>query len=138
MIGPRGNGVDTLVIDDGRPGVSNCSVDAGEAVLGVEFEDGVVWGTAKAGAKVSSDSGGGGEASGSTFLDTGGNPARWVLFLPEGVPLAFDSGCVTGEFGTGAGGLYLNDGAKDSAVVLTPLGGRQTYAWDAVRGQWRS
>lgn len=138
LVGPDGRRVDTLVIDDGRPGVSNCVVNSGEAVVGVRLEKSITWGTADAAAKVLSDLGGGALASGSTFLDTGGNPARWVLFLPEGIPLAFDSGCALGELGTGAGAVYLNDGVKDSAVVLTSLGARKTYAWDRMGGQWRS
>lgn len=138
LVGPNGNTVDVLVINDGRPGVSNCAVDAGEAVIGVEFEEGVTWGSADASAKVATDSGGGVQTSGSTFLDTAGNPGRWVMFLPEGIPLAFDAGCALGELGTGAGGIYLNDGAKDSAIVLTPLGGRRTYSWNEIGSQWQS
>jgi prepilin-type N-terminal cleavage/methylation domain-containing protein len=138
LTGPRGDTVDVLVINDGRPGVSNCSVDAGEAVLGVTFEEGVAWGSADASAKVASDSGGGVQNSGSTFLDAAGNPGRWVMFLPEGIPLAFDAACALGELGTGAGGIYLNDGVKDNAIVLTPLGGRRTYSWNQIGSQWQS
>ena len=138
LIGPRGDGVDVLVIDDGRPDVSDCAIGAGEAVIGVDLERDVTWGTVSAGSKVASDSGAGVTASGATFLDAGGNPARWVMFLPIGIPVAFDGGCARGAVGTGAGAIYLNDGTQDAAIVLTPLGGRRTYSWDRMRGQWRS
>ena len=138
LIGPAGNAVEVLVIDDGRPGVSNCAVDPGEAVLGMTLEDGVAFGTADAGVPVASDSGGGAVATGSTFLDSGGAAATWVLFLPEGIPVAFSDACALGEVGTGAGAVYLTDGNQDSAVVLTPLGGRRTFSWNGLNGQWSS
>ena len=130
--------VEILVIDDGRPDVANCAVNAGEAVFGVEFEEGVAFGTANASAQVASDVGGGVLATGSTFLDSGGAPATWVLFLPEGIPVAFSDACALGQVGTGAGAIYLNDGTQDSAIVLTPLGGRRTFGWNGLSGQWAS
>jgi len=75
-------------------------------------------------------------ATGSTFTDPGGNPANWVLFRPEGVPLSFDGGCATGVNGSGAGGFYLTNGSHTQAIVLKPLGGSRVHSWDEAGGQW--
>ena len=59
LVGPNGNNVSVLVIDDGRPGVSNCAVDPGEAVIGISLGAGVAFGNAGANAPVATDGGGG-------------------------------------------------------------------------------
>ena len=38
--------------------------------------------------------------------------------------------------GSGGGAVYLSDGNRDLAVVLTPLGGSRVHAWDAAQAVW--
>jgi prepilin-type N-terminal cleavage/methylation domain-containing protein len=134
----QGNAVPILVLDDGRPGAAlqNCTIDAGEITRPYSLETDVAFSATQAPAAVPSDAGAGDFASGITFTDSGGLPASWILFRPEGTPLAFDAGCVTGPVGSGGGAVYLSNGARDIAVVLTPLGGSRVHAWDAAAAAW--
>ena len=132
LVAPNGSTVPILVVDDGRPGAAgqNCTINAGEAVLGLGLEDGVTFGASAATAKVPSDEGGGTYTSGTTFTDTGGNPATWVMFRPEGRPLRFSGACATGAIGSGGGAVYLTNGDRDEAVVLLPLGNTRPHTWN--------
>jgi type IV fimbrial biogenesis protein FimT len=134
-----GNTVDILVIDDGRPGdgTQNCDIDAGEAALSFTLGQGVSFGVATASADAPADSGGGDRATGTTFVDAATNQASWVVFRPEGVPLAFSADCSMGAVGSGAGGVYLNNGARDASVVLSPLGASHAHSW-SHSGAWSS
>jgi prepilin-type N-terminal cleavage/methylation domain-containing protein len=133
-----GIAVPILVINDGQPGSANqnCQIDAGEIIGVVEAERDVDWGVAIAPAKVPNDSGTGLIGSGSTFTDQGGLGATWAMFGPQGMPVSFTPACVIGGAGSGAGGVYLTNGKRDYAVVLTPLGGTRLHAWEATIGAW--
>lgn len=128
---------DVVVLDDGRPGSAgqNCDIDAGERTQAFALERGVSFGVSEASAKVASDSGGG-TLGASTFLDADGDPASWLLFRPEGMPLAFSSDCSTGAAGSGGGGIYLTNGSRDAAVLVTPLGATRSHLWNAASGSW--
>ena len=93
-----GQDVDILVIDEGRPGSTDqdCTIDTGERVLDMNLGAGVSFGTTYAGSAAPSDNGGGTYSTGSSFTDPSNNAATWVLFRPEGTPLAFDGGCAIG------------------------------------------
>jgi Tfp pilus assembly protein FimT len=134
------NDVDILVIDEGRPGSTNqnCTIDAGERVLDFNLEADVTFGATLASSAAPNDGGGGTFSSGSSFTDPATNAATWVLFRPEGTPLAFDSGCGIGGVGTGDGGIYLTNGARDAAVVVTPLGATYVHSWGEHIGAWRN
>ena len=127
-----------LVVDDGRPGASdqNCAIDAGEPTKRFFLENGVTFGLSEAPGKVSSDPGAASVASGSTFENAVGAAATWVLFRPEGPPLAFSSDCTTGAVGSGGGGIYLTNGVRDAAVVLTPLGATHPHSWGGNPAAW--
>ena len=94
------------------------------------------FGLTHASSKVGTDGGGSSIVSGSTFLDAGGNAATWVLFRPEGPPRAFSSDCTNGKVGSGDGGIYLTNGERDVAVVLTALGATRLHGWDAAGSGW--
>jgi prepilin-type N-terminal cleavage/methylation domain-containing protein len=134
-----GNDLDppVLVVDDGRPGASqqNCEFDTGEPTKSFDLETGVSFGVSHATAKVGTDPGAG-SLGASTFEDAGGNAASWVLFRPEGYPLAFSSDCSVGAVGSGGGGIYLTNGARDVAVTLTPLGSARVHSWESGSGSW--
>jgi prepilin-type N-terminal cleavage/methylation domain-containing protein len=136
MVG--GDPVPIAVIDDSRPGspLQNCRIDSGEIVSGVRAEQGVAWGVSAATVAVPSDFGGGDFTTGSTFRDPAGNPANWVLFQPQGTPVAFTPGCGLGAVGGGGGAIYLSNGLRDLAVVLTPLGSVRMHSFEEGTGTW--
>lgn len=133
-----GGPVPLLEIDDGPLAApNNCLIDAGEARRSVRAERGVAWGFGPSGgAPVPSDTGGGDVGTGSTFTDAAGNFVTWVMFRPDGLPVTFDAGCNAGAVGRGGGAVYVTNGARDYAVVLSPLGGVRVHAWNAVGGTW--
>jgi len=128
---------DIVVLDDGLPGSAgqNCDIDAGETVVELSLEKGVAPGVTQATAKVPTDPGAGALGF-STFEDAGGNAASWVLFRPEGMPLAFSSDCSTGAVGSGGGAIYLSNGERDVAVVVTPLGSTRVHGHGHGAGSW--
>lgn len=138
LVGPDGNDVDLLVVDDGPPGTAgqNCIINGGEASLGVDLERGVSFGASDAPGPVPTDPGLANINAGTTFADAGGNAANWLMFRPDGPPLRFSAGCVTSPVGTGGGGVYLTNGKRDKAVVLTPLGSTRTHSWIASGPSW--
>ena len=138
LLDVSGNAVPILILDDGRLGSAdqNCQIDAGEPIRTVAPEVGVNWGVTGASARVTTDFGAGAIASGSSFTDTGGNPATWVVFRPDGMPLAFNAACTIGNGGTGAGAVYITNGSRDYAAVLMPLGAFRIHLWDDQSSQW--
>lgn len=128
-----------VVLDDGAPGSAdqNCDIDAGEPLESFDLDgEEVAFGVNFATVKVASDPGAGALGT-STFMDAeGDDPASWVLFRPEGIPLAFSDDCATGTVGTGGGGIYLTNGQRDLAVVVTPLGATRVHSWNESNGVW--
>ena len=63
----------------------------------------------------------------------------WILFAPDGTPRALDAsaGVVVADVGTGDGAIYLSDGERDQAVVMTALGAVRSYRWDTGDGSWK-
>ncbi len=104
----------------------------------------VGWGINNAIAPVPEDPGVGAFATGSTFLDNGGNAVTGVAFRPDGVPITFDNTCTQGQIGTGGGGLYFTNARpgvslaarRDLAVVLSPLGTTKVYSWNPGAVVW--
>jgi prepilin-type N-terminal cleavage/methylation domain-containing protein len=127
-----------LVLDDGAPGAWNCTIEAGEASLPVPAVIGVNWGfAASAGARAPGDETASGDPSaGVTFEDPAGAPVTWVMFRGDGIPVSFDAGCNPGTFGSGSGAVYVTNGRRDYAVVLTALGGVRVHAWESGAGTW--
>ena len=133
-----GNAVPILILDDGRPGSANqnCAIDAGETIQPVRIERGVDFGVTAATAAAAIDGGAGPFATGSSFVDSGGNPATWVMFRSDGTPRAVDAACTAGALGTGGGGIYLSNQQRDVAVVLTPLGAARSQTWSKDSSSW--
>ena len=127
-----GQTVPVLVLDDGLPGSTNqnCEIDAGEPVQGFRLEDGVSFGVSGPTGKAPDDQGGGAHTTGRTFAQS------WVLFLPDGTPRAVTAACAEGVLGSGGGGLYLGNAARELAVVLTPLGGTRLHTWNSGGSSW--
>jgi prepilin-type N-terminal cleavage/methylation domain-containing protein len=150
---PAGNPVEAngawvpmLLLDDGAPAAANCQIEAGEDRQGLAPVDGLAWGASVATGPVPTDAGSGPFAppswSGGTFADAAGTPVSWVLFGPDGLPRVFDgAGGVCGTLGAAGGGggaLYVTDGERDYAVVLSPLGGVRLHLWNPESGAWSS
>ncbi len=139
-----GNVVPVLLVQDddgtGPLPAPNGVVDAGERRMPVPAEPGVNWGATFAAAAAPSDTGlVANYLTGQTFQTPGLAAATWVVFRPDGVPRGYSTGPYTeGEIGTGGGGIYLTNGRRDYAIVLTPLGGVQVNLWDRSTGLWRN
>lgn len=142
-----GNGIPSpvAVLDDVN---GNCCFDPGEEVrlymTDTAIQQTIGWGINNAAGPVPEDTGGGAFATGSTFLDNGGNPVTHVGFRPDGVPVTFDNTCTPGQIGTGGGGFYFTNARagvaltarRDMAVVLSPLGTSKVYLWNNGTGAW--
>jgi prepilin-type N-terminal cleavage/methylation domain-containing protein len=142
----NGGWAPVLVIDDGAPASSDCVIGAGEEVSALAPVDGLSWGVTYATGPVPTDSGAGpfdpSPWDGGTFADSGGSAQHWLLFGPDGLPVVFDGGggdCGTlGAAGAGGGALYLTDGERDYAIVLTPIGGVRLHLWNPSTSAWSS
>ena len=139
-----GSWVPVLVIDDGTPATANCKIENGEEEIAIEPTGGLSWGVSFATSKVDTDDGDApfnpGGWDGATFADASNNKINWVLFRPDGIPVAF-----TGAFnscgtihstGSGGGAFYVTNDSRDYAVVLTPMGIVRVHTWDRSGGGW--
>ena len=138
-----GRPVPILVLDDGRPGSpnQNCNVDLGEDAVGFQGEDGVGWGANRptSADTAPDDSALAIHSSGSTFLAPNGTtPVTWVLFRPDGIPVAIDSSCNAGQLGSGSGSIYIWTENRDYAITLSPLGAARVHTWNRNSGAWTS
>ena len=134
-----GQPADVLLLNDGVMGSANqnCQITAGEGYLTLPpFPTGISLGVPATVPAAPQDQGTGIRTIGTTFTDPGGSWATWVLFRPDGVPLAFDSVCTLGAAGSGAGGFYFSDGERVFSVVLRPLGGARAHALDPATNTW--
>ena len=137
---PNGRPWPLVVLDDRTSALSNCQIDR-PAETEEHFlrpVDGVSWGfSLSAGVAAPGDAGGGNPATGSTFRSRpGGLNTTWVMFRPDGIPVGFDAACTLGGIGSGGGGIYITNGRRDYAVVLSPLGSVKVHFWNAGANQW--
>ena len=140
LVDVNGQPVPIQIVTDGRPGAAlhNCKADPGETVRSIAAENGVSWGVTFATGRAPNDPGVGTYTTGSSFQDPTGNDVTWVMFGPDGNPVAMSAACAAGTVGTGGGAIYITNGHRDYAVVLSPLGGVRVTAWDAALTQWRN
>jgi len=125
-----------LVVNDGGPGDWNCAIDDTDPAVGIPPETGVAWGyTIAGGARAPGDDNAADPASGVTF-EYRGNPVAAVLFRGDGIPLTFDAACTLGTIGSGGGAVYVTNGARDYAVVLSPLGAVRVHAFNSGVDAW--
>jgi prepilin-type N-terminal cleavage/methylation domain-containing protein len=136
LLDGSGRVVPLLVLDDGPAAGMNCEIEVGEPIRTAPAVVGVNWGATFAAAPIPLDAPAAPYATGSTFTDQANNPVNWVLFQPDGIPVAFDATCTAGTTGSGAGAIYVTNGNRDYAVGLTPLGGTRVYAWERSSAQW--
>jgi len=140
-----------VIVDDGDPGTSNCTIDSGELKHSWEPVEGISWGTSTAlanGAAAPDDPGGSSStiASGSSFTDADSpaGAASWVLFRPDGLPRLFKQAGGGGScddlglLGQGGGAIYLTNTRRDYAVVLSHLGTVRVHSWNQGSAGWRN
>ncbi len=139
----RGNPVPIAIVNDGAPGSprQNCQIDPGEKMITFDGEKskmaarlGEPPGLAK---KPDGDTGPGNSAGrGSSFADPNGNDSMWVMFRPEGMPVAFDADCNMGALGSGAGTLYLSNEDRAYAVTVSAMGMVNVEKLNEATGDW--
>ncbi|MEE3330801.1 MAG: prepilin-type N-terminal cleavage/methylation domain-containing protein [Myxococcota bacterium] len=129
--------VTRLQDDDG-----DCHIDSTEPIEFFHFSGDVTFGLTNTALKVPSDSTPPTTATGATFADpeNTANALRWLMFRPDGVPVAFSgdfTGCDTvGTTGSGSGAVYMTNGTNDFAAVISPLGGVRLHAFDVASNGW--
>jgi prepilin-type N-terminal cleavage/methylation domain-containing protein len=138
IVNEQGRPVPILVFDDGTPAAANCCLDPGEQRLSEYPQPGVNWGVTLAPGPAPADVGGGDYLTGSSFTATDGTDAAWVVFGPDGIPVAFNVACNLGTTGTGAGAIYVTNGERDYGVVLNPLGTANVERYDPAQAQWEN
>ena len=138
IVNEQGNPVPMVVFDDGAPAAANCCLEAGEQRFSERALPDVNWGVTGAPAQAPQDAGGGDYLTGSSFTKPDGTDAAWVVFGPDGIPVAFNAACNLGTTGTGAGAIYLTNGDRDYSVVLNPLGTSSVDRWDPAQAQWEN
>jgi Tfp pilus assembly protein FimT len=139
LLDANGNPAAVLILDDGVTGTTNqnCRIDSGENTRTITADSTLSWGYTNAGStKAPGDTNARPSSSGSSFATPTGGGASWILFRPDGTPVAIDSGCNQGTLGTGTGGIYFTNGQRDQAIVLNALGGSSVHAWNRATGQW--
>lgn len=145
LSGPSGGAAAALLIRDLD---NDGEVDNGEriAAVNVDSTGSLSWGSAFAAAssdKAPEDNPGATFPASDadflccTFLEPDGQPARWVMFMPDGMPRSFELGPLdVGDIGSGGGAVYITSGERDYAVVLAPLGGVRVHTFDRGGNTW--
>lgn len=148
FMGGLGAATPISIVNDGLPSAANCTIDPGETAHSIAGEKDVLWGTstlASNGTPAPDDAGAAPAqvVNGSSFTDATlnpGNPASWVMFMPDGMPRVFTPGggsCTTmGRAGQGGGAIYVTNGIRDYAVVLAHLGTARVHGWNPSTGAW--
>ncbi len=144
LVDGAGTSVPAQVVQDddgtGPLPAPNGQVDVGERRFDVRAEPGVSWGRTFATGAAPGDTGlTANFGTGRTFKTKSGAAANWIVFRPDGVPRGYSTGpYAEGDIGSGGGAVYLTNGRRDYAIVLTPLGGVEVNLWDPSLGQWRN
>ncbi len=143
LVAPNGEPIPVLIVNDGAPGSANqnCRIDPGETTLEIgqnQMKQIAMMSDLPAGmAPPPTDEGTGDpSATGSTFVDPAGNGVTYVMFRPEGMPMAFDANCNLGEPGSGAGTFYMKSDDRVFAISLSPMGTTKVMSFNHVAGEW--
>jgi type II secretory pathway pseudopilin PulG len=152
--GLDGIGSDVVIVNDGPPGdvsgvSSNCRIDDGGLAHSISLEQGVSFGSDPAlanGTPAPNDSGASGnQAAGSSFTDADSpaGDASWVMFGADGLPRRFAQGADAdppcedlGPVGDAGGAIYVTNGRRDYAIVLSPLGTVRLHRWNSGAAAW--
>jgi type II secretory pathway pseudopilin PulG len=143
LVDPAGNAVPVLIVNDGAPGSAdqNCRIDPGERTISLSSEELkkiAMMSAPPTGVEIPAGDHGSGNPgqNGSSFVDPAGNSVTWVMFRPEGMPMAFDVDCNLGEPGSGAGSLYMHNEDRSYVVTLSPMGTTRVMTFNETSGAW--
>jgi len=143
LLDRNGEQVPVLIVNDGAPGSpdQNCKIDAGERTIAIgaaEMKKAAMIGEVPAGMGLPDQDLGMGDptSNGSTFVDPAGNDVTYVMFRPEGMPMAFDSNCNLGAAGSGAGTIYMHNEDRAYAIMLSPMGTTKVLNFNHATGDW--
>jgi Tfp pilus assembly protein FimT len=143
LVDQNGEVVPALILNDGAPGSpnQNCHIDDGEEIKTISRSEATemlseVMGAPGGGQAPGDEGGGVAMSAGSSFVDPQGNPATWVMFRPEGMPIAFDNDCNLGGPGSGAGAFYMKNENRAYAVMLSPMGTTKVKIFNETTGGW--
>jgi prepilin-type N-terminal cleavage/methylation domain-containing protein len=127
-----------FILRDDAAGASNCRIDPAEIRTTVAAQKGIAWGSTVSGGAAPADDTHGlaDHSSGSSFQTAAGAPITWVMFRGNGLPVGFDAACKLDPVGTAGGAIYLTNGQRDYAIVLSPLGAVRVHAFEQGAGQW--
>jgi prepilin-type N-terminal cleavage/methylation domain-containing protein len=126
-----------FTLRDDAGGAPNCRIDAGETKSTIAAQPGISWGSAVSGvSRPADDTGAVDHTSGSSFQTAAGVSTTWVMFLGNGLPVTFDTACNIDPVGTAGGAIYLTNGQRDYAIVLSPLGAVRVHAFEKGTNQW--
>jgi len=152
--GLSGISSDIVIVNDGptcsTTGCSNCKIASTEIVHSVALERDVRFGSDPSQANGTAAPNDGGNSGhrllGSSFQDANTaslGAASWVMFGPDGLPRRFTENSTTaapctqlGPVGQATGGIYVTNGSRDYAVVLSPLGTVRLHRWKKGIGGW--
>lgn len=119
----------------------DCVRDSGEFTRDFLLENGISLGLSTAPGSAPGDGAVGDPTTGVTYTQpppaAGNPPATWVLFQADGIPVGVTSSCAFGTLGTGTGGIYVTNGRRDYAVVVSPLGAVRILGWEEGSSAWR-
>ncbi|MAJ59544.1 MAG: hypothetical protein CBC48_05955 [bacterium TMED88] len=141
LLDSNGQAAALVILDDGVTGSAgqNCQIDAGETTRSMTAQTNTQWGQSFAGSlKAPGDLSPMPLATGSSFARPNGTAATWVLFRPDGIPVATDAACNPGVVGTGNGAVYFTNGDRDYAITLSALGAAHVHTWNRATGEWKS
>ena len=145
------NGItsNAVIANDGPATTANCTIAASEIVHTITLEQGVSFGTDAGlanGTAAPSDAGASNhQSTGSSFTAPDGSASSWVVFFADGLPRQFaqntDSGvpCEAGKVGNvgaAGGAIYLRNGHRDYAIVMSPLGTVRVHRWNSGAATW--
>ena len=143
--GLAGISSDIVIANDGSPAAANCALASSEIIRTFALERNVRFGTTTtlSNTTAAPDDGGtsGHQTTGSSFAN-GSSPAgvaSWVMFSPDGMPHRFTQDGTApcdnvSAVGAASGAIYLTNGRRDYAVVLSPLGTSRLHRWN--KGSW--
>ncbi|MDG2049683.1 MAG: hypothetical protein P8M78_05940 [Myxococcota bacterium] len=141
LLDSNGEAAALVILDDGVTGAANqnCQIDPGELSRSMTANSKTQWGQTFAGTlKAPGDLSPIPLATGSSFATPNGAASTWVLFRPDGIPVATDAACNLGAVGTGNGAVYFTNGDRDYAVTLSALGAARVHTWNRATGAWKS
>ncbi|MCH2186709.1 hypothetical protein MK280_12650 [Myxococcota bacterium] len=141
LLDANGQAAAVVILDDGVTGSAgqNCQIDAGETTRSMTAQSDTQWGQTFAGAlKAPGDLSPVPLGTGSSFARPNGSAATWILFRPDGIPVATDAACNPGVVGTGNGAVYFTNGDRDYAITLSALGAARVHTWNRAAGEWKS